>query len=103
MWNSFNDSRIFRIIKNKYVIALVIFGVWVTFFDRNNLIEWAKVNLNISRQREEMRYYKKEIKATEEKLNELSSNLDSLEKFAREQYYFHEDDEVIFLVEEPEE
>jgi cell division protein FtsB len=103
MWNSFNESRIFRIIKNKYVIALVIFGVWVTFFDRNNLIEWAKVNLNISRQREEMRYYKKEIKATEEKLNELSSNLDSLEKFAREQYYFHEDDEVIFLVEEPEE
>lgn len=102
MWNSFKESGLFRIISNKYVVALLIFIVWVTFFDRNNLIRWAKVNLNISGQRREIRYYQKEIESTEEKLNELSSNLDSLEKFAREQYYFHQEDEVVFIVTKPE-
>ncbi|MCK9304577.1 MAG: septum formation initiator family protein [Bacteroidales bacterium] len=98
MWNSLKESRFVKIISNKYIVALLIFVVWVTFFDRNNLIRWAKVNLNISSQRREILHYQREIKATEEKLNELSSNLDSLEKFAREQYYFHQDDEMIFIV-----
>ena len=99
---SLNDSKFLRIISNKYVVALLIFCVWVTFFDKNNLIRWAKVNLNISEQRREIKYYQKEIEATDEKLNELSSNLDSLEKFAREQYYFKEEDEVVFIVQEHE-
>ena len=46
----------------------------------------------------EKRYYKDEIKATEEKLLELSSNKDSLEKFAREQYIFHKDSEDVYIV-----
>ena len=53
----------------------------------------------MSDQEIQKRYYKEAIKATEEKLNELSSNKDSLEKFAREQYLFKEIDEDIFIVE----
>lgn len=37
----------------------------------------------------------------EEKLNELNSNRDSLEKFAREQYLFKKEDEDIFIIEVP--
>lgn len=72
--------------------------VWITFFDSNNLIDWSKVVLNISEQESQKNYYKQEIKSIEEKLNELTSNRDSLEKFAREQYMFKEDSEDVFIV-----
>jgi len=58
------------------------------------------VVLNVSEQESQKRYYKEAIKAMDEKLNELNSNKDSLEKFAREQYLFKEDDEDIFIVEQ---
>lgn len=72
--------------------------VWITFFDSNNLIDWSKVMINISEQESQKSYYKQEIKSIEEKLNELTSNRDSLEKFAREQYLFKEDSEDVFIV-----
>lgn len=75
------------------------FLIWVSFFDSNNLIEWSRVIFNIGKQESQKEYYKESIKQTEEKLQELSSNRDSLEKFAREQFMFKEDDEDIFIVE----
>src|SRR3989339_1043194 len=100
MWQRFLDSKFFKIIKNKFLIVGVVFGIWITFFDNNSLIDWAKVMLNISKQEEQKIYYKQAIEATDEKLLELGSNLDSLEKFAREQYFFLEEGEDVFIVQE---
>lgn len=94
------DSPVMRIIRNKYLVTTLAFVVWITFFDSNNLIQWSRVVLNISEQESRKSYYRESIKATEEMLNELSSNRDSLEKFARERYLFKEDDEDVFIVEE---
>lgn len=96
----FSDSRFFKIVRNKFLIASFLFLLWVTFFDSNNLIRWSQVIINVSEQESQKRYYKDAIKAMDEKLNELGSNKDSLEKFAREQYLFKEEDEDIFIVEE---
>ena len=57
----------------------------------------------VAQQERQKEYFKEAIKVTDEKLKELTSNKDSLEKFAREQYLFHEKDEEIFLVVEDEE
>ncbi|MDD4656032.1 MAG: septum formation inhibitor [Bacteroidales bacterium] len=100
-WLHFKGSRFIKLIRNKFVIALFLFVLWVAFFDANNLVKWSKIVINISEQESQKRYYKEAINSIDEKLNELSSNRDSLEKFAREQYLFKEDDEDIFIVEEP--
>ncbi|MFA6770061.1 MAG: septum formation initiator family protein [Bacteroidales bacterium] len=99
-WLQFRDSRFFKIIRNKYLIGSFFFILWITFYSSNNLIRWSRVVLNVSEQESQKRYYKEAIKAMDEKLNELNSNKDSLEKFAREQYLFKEDDEDIFIVEQ---
>jgi cell division protein FtsB len=39
------------------------------------------------------------LKSVTESLQELQSNNDSLEKFAREHYGFHHSDEDVFVVE----
>ena len=102
MWQRFKESGLFRIIKNKYLLVTVAFFAWVVFFDSNSIIEWSSIRSNINRQEKEKTYYKQEIKSAEEKLQELSSNKDSLEKFAREQFYFHEEDEDLYIVKKKE-
>ena len=98
MFNNFKESRFWRIIKNKYLLVSVVFFVWITFFDSNSLIKCSRVVSSINSQEKEKKYYKNEIESIEEKLNELSSNRDSLEKFAREQYKFHKEDEDVYII-----
>lgn len=98
MWQKFKNSLLFRLLKNKFLIAGFLFLIWITFFDANNLIDWVKVRKNVKEQNRQIRYYQNEIENIDKKLNELNSNLDSLEKFAREQFYFKNPDEDIFVV-----
>lgn len=84
--------------RNKYTVVTVFFLVWVLFVDTNNLFVWINDLNTVSTQERQKEHYRQAIKQTDEKLNELTSNKDSLEKFAREQYLFHQKDEEIFLV-----
>ncbi len=97
MWQKFKNSLLYKLLKNKFLIVGFIFIVWIIFFDANNLIDWVKVRRNVIEQNRQIQYYQKEIVIIDKKLNELNSNLDSLEKFAREQYYFKKSDEDIYV------
>ncbi len=98
MWQRFKSTRLFKVIRNKYFIAGLIFIVWICFFDNNNLVGWIGALKDYSGNKSQQRYYKEQIRQTESKLNEIQSNKDSLEKFARENYYFHKENEDVFIV-----
>lgn len=97
-FQTIKDSRLIRILKNKYLLVTVFFVVWIVFFDSNNLISWSSDIRMVIMQERQKNYYKEAIRETDEKLKELGSNRDSLEKFAREQYFFHEKDEELFII-----
>ncbi|MBR4088554.1 MAG: hypothetical protein IKK19_04540, partial [Bacteroidales bacterium] len=80
------ESKVLKFIRNKYVIVTVFFLVWVLFIDTNNLFVWIRDMGVVSSQERQKEYYREAIRQTDEKLQELTSNKDSLEKFAREQY-----------------
>ena len=94
------ESKWFKVIMNKYLLITLAFGLCVLFFDTNNLIRWYSDMKDVAAQEKQKKYYELAIKQTDERLKELSSNKDSLEKFAREQYFFHEADEDVFIVTE---
>lgn len=94
------DSKVFKLLRNKYLLVTLFFIVWIFFFDTNNLIRWYSTVKDVAIQQRQKEYYKTAIRQADEKLKELRSNRDSLEKFAREQYFFHESDEEIFVVKE---
>ena len=93
-----DSSKVLKYIVNKYIITLIIFLAIVLFIDKNNVIRWGEDYIQQFRQEKIIEKYRKDIENLDERINELSSNRDSLEKFAREQYYFHESDEDIFIV-----
>ena len=98
--NIYNNSKILRFLRNKYFLATTFFVVWILFIDTNSILVWWDEYKVVKEQEKQKEYYEKAIKWTDERLKELGSNRDSLEKFAREQYLFHNPDEEIFIVKE---
>lgn len=92
-------NRALRILLNKYFIVTMIFLVWIAFFDSNNVIRWVGVRKTLREQKSQIKFYEQEISATESKINYLKSEKDSLEKFAREEYLYHEEGEDVYLIE----
>lgn len=92
-------NRALRILLNKYFIVTMIFLVWIAFFDSNNVIRWIGVRKTLHEQKSQIKFYEQEISATDSKINYLKSEKDSLEKFAREEYLYHEEGEDVYLIE----
>ncbi|MBP5693281.1 MAG: septum formation inhibitor [Bacteroidales bacterium] len=95
--------QVIKVLKNKYFIVTAAFLIWIFFFDTNNLISWYRDLKQLGWQNRQKVYYQDAIRQADEKLQELASNKDSLEKFAREQFLFHEAGEDVYVVEDEEE
>lgn len=95
--------KIPAILKNKYLIALTVFLVWIVIFDSNNLIDRFRSLRELKQLRSDEEYYQQKIEDDSRKLRELKTDRESLEKFAREQYYMKKDNEDIFIVIDEEE
>jgi cell division protein FtsB len=94
-------DKIPPIFRNKYFLTLVIFIVWLTLFDTNNLIERYQLLRDLHKLKQDREYYTKKIEEDKRKLNELKTDNDNLEKFAREQYRMKKKDEDLYIVVTP--
>ncbi|TLX76140.1 septum formation initiator family protein [Labilibacter sediminis] len=89
-------------LRNKYILTLVVFGVWITFFDQNNLWDKYKLSSRINQLEKQKHHYEIEIEQNQRKLSEIQESPESLEKFAREQYLMKKKNEDIFVIVEEE-
>ncbi len=92
------DSILIRSLRNKYLIAVLVFLVWLLVFDRNSLIDRVKYIRTLSDLEEEKQYYIERIDKDSRRLNELKTDRDNLEKFAREQYFMKKENEDVFVI-----
>lgn len=84
--------------KNIFILILVVFVVWMLFFDANSWLIHHELNTEIDDLENEKDYYLKEIKKDKKDLKKLNTQ-EGLEKFAREEYYMKRDNEDIFIIE----
>lgn len=88
-----------RIVLNKYFLATLVFVLLILFNSRTSLHQMLHSMSTLRKQKKQEMYYRQAIQATDERINQLTSNKDTLEMFARENYYFLEDGEDVFIVE----
>ncbi len=88
-----------RIVINKYFIAVLIFLSLLTFSRRSSIKNMIESTSTLRNQRRQELYYRQAIRNTDERIKQLTSNKDTLERFARENYYFQEDGEDVFIIE----
>jgi cell division protein DivIC len=85
-------------LRNKYVLTSLLFVLWMLLFDQNNLNERRKNNRDYNQLLKEQEYFQKKIDENRKRIQELKTNNDNLEKFAREQYLMKKDNEDIFII-----
>lgn len=93
------STRWFAISTNKFVLATLAFIVWMLFLDVNSYLMHHELNGEIDELEESIGYYQTEIAKDKKKLEELTTDPEKLEKFAREQYWMHRKGEEIYLIE----
>ena len=86
------------IVWNKYFIATVAVIIWITFFDKDDLLSQHQLRQKLNQLRTEEKYYQTEIEKNKNDMNELRTNPATLEKFAREKYLMKKDNEEIFAI-----
>lgn len=84
--------------KNKYILTIAIFFIWISFFDHNNLIDRVKELRHLRQLEKDKKYYIERIDKDSKRLEQLKTNNKNLEKFAREQYLMKKDNEDIFVI-----
>jgi len=88
----------YPLLKNRIILTVTGFTIWIVFFDQNNLIRQYKENKVLYELRKEKKYYQEEISSIRSQLNLLLTDNQSLEKFAREKHLMKKDNEDIWLV-----
>ena len=98
MDKSTKKKWLYRILKNKYFIAIVVFLVFLSFFDNDSFIERYKIIHKLNELKKQKEFYLNEIETGKKRLVELQTNKENLERFAREEYLMKRPNEDIFVI-----
>jgi cell division protein FtsB len=91
-------KRLLNLFRNKYFIVSLAFLVWMVFFDKNDLFSQYQYHHQLSKLKQERDFYQKENAKVHHDLDELTTNKETLEKFAREKYLMKKDNEDVFVI-----
>lgn len=87
-----------KFLKNSYVIIIIIFVIWMIFFDSNSILVHNELNNDINDLNYQKEYYKNEIERDNIELNQIKTD-SGLEKYAREKLFMKRENEEIFIIE----
>ena len=96
-------SQIWMIIRkyvlNKYILTVLIFAAIFIFVGEQSLIKDMQRNRKVRQTERAIQETKQAIDKAQHQINVLNRT-DSLERYGREHYLMHKDNEDIYLVEE---
>jgi len=85
-------------LRNKYLLAGIIFLVYLAFIDDRDLLANYHRHQQLKDLEKSAAYYQQEIQKTKNELNQLKTDAATLEKYAREKYLMKRDNEDIFII-----
>jgi len=89
-------TQLIKFCLNKYMLTFLIFLAYLTFIDKYNLINQVKLSHSLAVLENEKLEYEDQLKGAilDQQLLEKD-----IERFAREQYYIHKENEDIYIIE----
>ncbi len=85
-------------IKSFYFVTGFSFFLWMLLFDAEDLLTLYQLRRKLHKLHRERIYYMEQIKQIKKNKQELTSNTDLLEKFAREKYFMRKKTEDLYIV-----
>lgn len=94
--------KIFRyaagLLSNYYAGTAVLFLLWVTFFDGNDLITLFSNKIELFRTEAEISYYQGKIEEVIAEKNRILLSPEAQERYAREKFLMKKEDEDVFVI-----
>lgn len=87
-----------KITRNFYFISGVLFLFWMVFLDSNDLYTQYKLRSQLKTLEREKEFYQEKIKEVREEREQLLTDSETLEKFAREKYLMKKESEDLFVI-----
>jgi len=87
-----------RIFSNKYLLIVLLFSIWMFFFDTNSYFIHNELNNSIESLENNKEIYKDEIEVDKIFINKMKDS-NEVEKYAREKYYLKKENEDIYIIE----
>ena len=97
-FSEFKNKKWVKLVSNKYLLILILFVVWMVFFDTNSFLIHNELNNEIDNLKNNKEFYKNEIDHDKTFIEKMKDSNEQ-EKFAREKYYMKKDNEDIFIIE----
>jgi cell division protein FtsB len=84
--------------KNFFIVSGVLFLLWMVFLDSNDLYSQYKLWAKMRDLKKEKAYYKEKIEEVQADREQLLTNEEMLEKFAREKYLMKKEGEDLYVL-----
>lgn len=96
-FKNLKENRYFKFLTNSYVLIIIVFLIWILFFDENTHLT-REFNKEIKDLKSTVDFYKKEIEKDKKTIKMLQDSL-LLERFAREKYLMKKENEDVYIIE----
>jgi cell division protein FtsB len=84
--------------KNFYFLFSLFFIIWMVFIDSNDILTQFKLSSKINELERQKEFYQERKEKILSDREELMSNYELLEKFARERYLMKKESEDLYVV-----
>lgn len=92
------NNKYIKPFKNIYLLILIVFVVWMLFFDAHSWLFHRELNKDIEELEYQKEHYKNEMAKDNKAIKELSTE-EGIERTARETYYMKKPNEDIYIIE----
>jgi cell division protein FtsB len=100
IWNREKDGnhREQRSFIRYAIVATVLFLLFL-FLKKDSIITWVQAGFTLRQQRRQIENYERENAELDKKIRMMKENKDTLERYAREQFYFAEPGDDVYIIE----
>lgn len=91
-------SKLPKFTKSFFFIAGVLFIFWMLFLDSNDLYTQYKLRNQLESLSREKEFYEEKILEVRQEREQLLTDTDALEKFAREKYLMKKESEDLYVI-----
>ncbi len=92
-------KKVLRITTNKFFLTCAAFAIWMIFFDQNNWTSQQERNNELKETERNIAYLNQQIAVMEKEHEQLITNPERLEQYAREHYKMKRDNEDVYVIE----
>ncbi len=80
------------------IIATAVFVIFL-FVKKDNVIRWIQAGFTLKKQERQIELYEEKNAELDRRIRMMSTNRDTLETFAREEFYFSEPGDDVYIIE----